>query len=141
MENGGRFSVDLPGFAVLNDFTATRDYVILVQPNVVVTDAMQYIINKDPSRVLKLQGNSPCIMHLIPRVGSSSKKPPLMSIPIPCDDDNGMDGNLQFINSYQEGDVIVVDAIRSSPAQQPTTTIDEDKDDDDDDDDRRQQGR
>jgi all-trans-8'-apo-beta-carotenal 15,15'-oxygenase len=117
--NFGRFSVDLPGFATLNDFTATRDYFILVQPNVVVTDAMQYLINKDPSRVLKLQDDSGSVMHLIPRVGSSKSKtsPKLLSIPIPRDGDDHMDGNLQFINSYQEGNVIVVDAIRSSPAK------------------------
>jgi all-trans-8'-apo-beta-carotenal 15,15'-oxygenase len=118
----GRFSLDLPGFALLNDFTATCDYYILVQPNVVVADAMQYLISKDPSRVLKLQNDQSCVIHLIPRVGSNiSNKRQMMSIPIPRggddNDDNGMDGNLQFINSYQEGDIVVVDAIRSSPTK------------------------
>jgi all-trans-8'-apo-beta-carotenal 15,15'-oxygenase len=104
-----RSVTELAGCAVLNDFAATENYAVFVQPNIAV-NSMKFIMSKEPGAVLSLEENEPATLHLIPRVGANVEAKSF-SIPV---DTLSSDANLQFCNAYQEGDtVVVVDAIRS----------------------------
>merc|ERR1712238_588645 len=76
----------------------------------------------EPGKVVSTE-KAPAILHLIPRVGIN-KEPLSLEIPF----DGVVDANLQFCNAYEEGNKIVLDAIRSdglkklSPAKSSTTT-------------------
>ncbi len=52
--------VKLPGFALISDFGLTENYVLVVQPPV-TANGMQFLFNKEPAKVLKLEsGPSVC---------------------------------------------------------------------------------
>ncbi|KAL7571753.1 hypothetical protein ACA910_002847 [Epithemia clementina (nom. ined.)] len=106
---GGRREFALPGFAVLNDFCATENYAVFVQPSM-GTNAMQFVFNKEPGKVTTLEKDKAALLHLIPRAGSLNSK---LSFPIPVTND-AVDANLQFVNAYEDAnDVVIVDAIRT----------------------------
>mmetsp|Transcript_4711 Transcript_4711/g.11460 ORF Transcript_4711/g.11460 Transcript_4711/m.11460 type:complete len:655 (+) Transcript_4711:188-2152(+) len=101
----GKSSVDLPGLAMLSDMAVTDNYAVFVQP--VVSTSMQFLFNKDPGAVVSTE-NKPALLHLVPRVGSN-KQPISVEIPF----DGVIEANLQFCNAYEDGNKIVLDAIRS----------------------------
>lgn len=103
---GGRSLTNVPGLALINDFVATENYGIFVQPDINV-NGMKFIMTKEPGSVLTV-GNGPAVLHLIPRP-RSGKSP--ASFPISVDALS--DANAQFINAYEDGDKIIMDAIRS----------------------------
>uniref|UniRef100_A0A7S2VB98 Uncharacterized protein n=1 Tax=Entomoneis paludosa TaxID=265537 RepID=A0A7S2VB98_9STRA len=108
MVENGRTYFPLPGFAVVNDFAATENYAVVVQPPM-STNGMQFILKKEPGLVTSLDKGS-SLLHLIPRT-SSAKSPLTISIPM----DDGVDANLQFINAYEsprDPSVVIFDAIR-----------------------------
>lgn len=105
---GGRFSVDLPGFAITNDFCATENYAVFVQPNV-LANGVQFTLIKEPGKVLGLDQSRPASVVLVPRPGSAQS---LITVDIPRDELS--DANMQMVNAYEDGDWIVFDAIRSS---------------------------
>jgi all-trans-8'-apo-beta-carotenal 15,15'-oxygenase len=107
---GGRNTVQLPGFALINDFCATENYAVFVQPDMKV-DKMQFMVSKDPGKTVS-PGDGPAVVHLIPRAGSSSR--PQISVQVPVD--AWSDTNLQFCNAYEEGDQVIFDVIRSDPS-------------------------
>jgi all-trans-8'-apo-beta-carotenal 15,15'-oxygenase len=103
-------SAKLQGASLLNDFAATENYAVFVQPNVVVANPIKFLTNKDPGSVLRAEGG-PAILHLIPRIGSAK---PAKSFQIPVD--RLSEANLQFCNAYEDvNDSVIVDAIRSDP--------------------------
>lgn len=53
----------LPGFAVLSDFTVTEKYAIFVQPPV-VTNGMSFMLSKDPVKALKSE-NGPAVSDAV----------------------------------------------------------------------------
>lgn len=63
----GRTKHQLPGFAILNDFAATENYAIFVQPPM-ETNGIQFMYKKEPGLVSNLMLGS-SLLHLIPRVG------------------------------------------------------------------------
>lgn len=105
-EEGGKITVDFPGFALINDFTATENYAVFVQPDI-QANGMQFLVQKDPAKALSLS-DGPTRIHLVPRVGSSK---PQRTLDIPTD--GTMEANMQFINAYETGDSIVMDVICS----------------------------
>jgi len=100
----GKYTIDLPGLAILSDMAATANYALFVQP--AVSTSMQFLFNKEPGKVVSTE-RAPAILHLVPRVGSS-KEPLSLEIPF----DGVVEANLQFCNAYEEGSKIVFDAIR-----------------------------
>ena len=111
----GRTYHNLPGLAVLNDFAATQNYAIFVQPPI-KTSGMKFMLSKrDPGLVTSFEAEESSLLHLIPR--SSSSKPE-KSVEIPLTP-GVVDANLQFINAYEEGDSIVFDAIASRDTLEP----------------------
>jgi len=105
VENGRTFT-DLPGFALLNDFCATENYAVFVQPDI-AANGMQYLVGKEPGKNLNVEKGAATV-HLVPRTGSSRQQ---ASFTIPFD--GSVEANLQFINAYEEGDAIFFDSIRS----------------------------
>jgi len=110
----GESSLDLPGLAILSDMAVTNNYAMFVQP--AVSTGMKFLFNKDPGPMVSAE-NKPAILHLVPRVGSTNKQP--MSIEIPFD--GVIEANLQFCNAYEDGNKIVLDAIRSDGSKRPST--------------------
>lgn len=95
----------LPGFALLSDLAVTENYCLVVQPLVDV-NAMQFMFNKEPGKVVKLASGA-STLHMIPRDKTNS----MLSIEIPFD--GVTEGDLQFVNAFEEDDgTIVLDAIR-----------------------------
>lgn len=105
-EKGGRYAVDVPGFCVANDFAATENYSVFVYPKVTYT-GLSLLISGDPGKVLKIE-TGPATLALIPRAAS---KRAVKTLEVPVDDLS--DANLQFVNAYEDGDDVVLDAIRS----------------------------
>jgi len=106
----GRVSVDLEGLALVTDFCATENYAVVVQPNI-VSNAVKFVVSKEPGQVLSLDENGSSAVTLIPRVGSGKRN--LVKVQIPSDDEF-TDANLQFVNAYEaDDDTIIIDAIRS----------------------------
>lgn len=106
-ERGGKFDVNLDGFAMINDFCATDNYAVFVQPNIAV-NGMQYLVSKEPGKSLTLDKGGSATVTLVPRVGSSRT---MVKLQIPAD--SFTDASLQFVNAYEDGDTVVFDAIRS----------------------------
>ena len=107
----GKILTTLPGCAILNDFAATENYAVFVQPPVNV-NGFAFLTSKEPGKVLQLQDDRPATVHLIPRVESKRSTEKSFSIPV----DHLSDANLQFVNAYETGDKVIVDAIRSDPS-------------------------
>lgn len=108
VENG-RFSVDLPGFAMINDFCSTEHYAVFVQPNV-AANPTQFLVGKEPGKCLSVRDDSASTLHLIPRAGAHQqfqKK----SITIPLTGPSEV--NIQFCNAFEKEDVVIIDAILS----------------------------
>lgn len=103
---GGRTQTTVPGFALITDFAATRNYAVFVQPSASVSK-VQFLMSKEPGKSVKLE-SEPGIVHLIPRVGSN--KPPL-SIPIPSTGPH--ESNIHFCNAYEDGTTVILDSILS----------------------------
>lgn len=104
-EKEGKVAQKLPGCALLSDMAATDNYAIFVQPP--VSAGMQFVFNQEPGKVLSLE-KGPSKMHLVPRV-SSKKTAKSLTIPF----DGVVEAELQFCNAYEDGDSVVLDAIRS----------------------------
>lgn len=105
---GERSIVEVPGFAMLNDFAITQQYAIFVQPAMEV-NTLKYLVAKEPGAVLTLCDDQAATVHLVSR----TRRGVVKSFPVPVD--SWSDGNLQFINAYEEGDCVIFDAIRSNP--------------------------
>ncbi len=107
----GKVSIKLPGLAILSDMAVTENYSLFVQP--AVSTAMQFLFNKDPGSVVSVE-NAPAMVHLVPRVGKN-KEPISLQIPF----DGVIEANLQLINAYEDGNKIILDAIRSDGTKKP----------------------
>jgi len=107
----GKSSMDLPGLAILSDMAATENYSIFVQP--VVSTTMQFMLFKEPGKTVSVENDS-AMIHLVPRVGTN-KEPISLQIPF----DGVIEANLQFCNAYEDGNKIVIDAIRSDGTNKP----------------------
>jgi all-trans-8'-apo-beta-carotenal 15,15'-oxygenase len=114
VDEEGKSSVDLPGLAILNDMAVTENYAVFVQP--AVSTAMQFMFIKDPGPTVSVE-NAPAMLHLVPRVGSN-KEPMSLTIPF----DGAIDANLQFCNAYEDGNKIIIDAMRSDGLKKPSTS-------------------
>jgi all-trans-8'-apo-beta-carotenal 15,15'-oxygenase len=110
----GKSTVDLPGLAMISDMAVTTNYALFVQPK--VSTSMQFMFAKEPGKVLSTE-KAPAILHLVPRVGSNKEA---VSLEIPFD--GVVDANLQFINAYEEGNKVVLDAIRSDGLKKSSPT-------------------
>jgi len=114
IDEWGKSSIDLPGLAILSDMAVTDHYALFVQPAVSTT--MQFMFNKEPGKVVSV-ANEPAMVHLVPRVGTD-KEPISIAIPF----DGVIEANLQFCNAYEDGNKIIVDAIRSDGSKKPTAS-------------------
>lgn len=103
--DAGKVRQALPGLAFLSDMGATANYAIFVQPP--VSAGMQFLIVKEPGKIAKVE-KSAASLHLVPRVGSK-KQPVSLSIPF----DGIVDGEVQIINAYEDGNKVILDVIRS----------------------------
>ena len=111
-ENEGKVTFDLPGVAMISDMAATENYAIFIQPQ--VSAGMQFLLVKEPGKVLNVE-KKPAILTLVPRVGS---RVPPKTLEIPFD--GIVEAELQLINAYEEGDTIILDAIRSDGTTKPS---------------------
>ena len=114
VDEEGKSSVDLPGLAILSDMAVTDNYALFVQPAVSTT--MKFMFNKEPGKAVSTE-NAPAMLHLVPRVGTNKDT---VSLEIPFD--GVIEGNLQFCNAYEEGNKIIVDAIRSDGSKKPKSS-------------------
>ena len=112
--DGGRQLVDIPGYALINDFAATENYGLFIVPDVEV-DGVQFLLSKDPGKSLKLK-ETDATLYLIPRSG---KAVPKLSLRIPFD--GSVEANLIFCNAYEEAGTITVDLIRSNGSNKKDT--------------------
>jgi len=103
-EEGGKVSQSLPGFAMISDMVATENYSLFVQPQ--VSTVMKILFVKEPGKVITVE-KVPSILHLVPRIGSRKEA---KSIAIPFD--GVVEAEMQLINAYEDGDSIILDAIR-----------------------------
>ena len=103
--DAGKITKQLPGLAMLSDMGATENYAVFVQPPVTV--GMQYLMVKEPGKIANVE-KSTATLHLVPRIGSN--KPP-RSLVIPFD--GAVEVEVQIINSYEDGDTLIFDAIRA----------------------------
>jgi all-trans-8'-apo-beta-carotenal 15,15'-oxygenase len=109
VENG-RTDHDLPGFSVINDFCTTENYAIFIQPNVQV-NGMQFLVQKEPGKILSLDPSQPSMLHLIPRAHKSGA---MQTIPIRIVKESPSEANMQFCNAYEtEDQKIIIDGILS----------------------------
>eukprot|EP00535_Pseudo-nitzschia_heimii_P003269 CAMPEP_0197178132 /NCGR_PEP_ID=MMETSP1423-20130617/3504_1 /TAXON_ID=476441 /ORGANISM="Pseudo-nitzschia heimii, Strain UNC1101" /LENGTH=652 /DNA_ID=CAMNT_0042627807 /DNA_START=219 /DNA_END=2177 /DNA_ORIENTATION=+ len=111
IDEKGQSSLLLPGLAIFSDMAVTENFALFVQPAVSTT--MQFVFTKEPGKVVSVENES-ATMHLVPRVGTN-KEP--ISIEIPFD--GVIEANLQYCNAYEDGNKIVVDAIRSDGSEKP----------------------
>jgi all-trans-8'-apo-beta-carotenal 15,15'-oxygenase len=102
----GRYTFDLPGFAFINDFCITENYSVFVLPSVAVKGGL--LGSKDPGKMISIDEGREAVVALVPRAGKS-KKSLITSIPV----DAFTDANLQFVNAFEDGNLVVFDAIRS----------------------------
>jgi all-trans-8'-apo-beta-carotenal 15,15'-oxygenase len=110
VENG-RTDHDLPGFSLINDFCTTENYAIFIQPNLQV-NGMQFLIQKEPGKILSLDSSQSSTLHLIPRAHKAGDS--LRSMRIPVIKDGASEANMQFCNAYETADQkIIIDAILS----------------------------
>ena len=105
-EDGGKVETRFPGLAMISDFCATENYAVFVQPKA-EANGMQYMFNKEPGKVISVE-KGPSTVHLVSRVG---RKKPSKSFTMPFD--GALDADLQFCNGYEDGDLVIFDAIRS----------------------------
>lgn len=105
-DEGGKVETNFKGFALINDFCATKNYAVFFQPNI-KANGMQYMVQKEPGKALSVT-DGPVQIHLVPRPGSARKE---ATFTIPAD--GSMEANMQFVNAYESGDNILVDAICS----------------------------
>jgi all-trans-8'-apo-beta-carotenal 15,15'-oxygenase len=114
-----RTTTNIPGFAVLNDFAATTNYALFIQPNIQV-NGMQYLLDKSPASALSLTPDASATLHIVRRL-TPVDEPPL-SIPLPFDG-NMVDANVHFCNAYEvDTNTIVMDGIRSAPPPSTATS-------------------
>lgn len=102
-----RQTVDLPGFALITDFAASDNYAIFVTP-AVITKGNMLIGSKAPGEALSFDLDREAVLTLVPRTGSNRR---MSRIPLPID--KTPEVNLQFINAYETGNSVIIDAIRS----------------------------
>ena len=112
--NAGKVTQQLPGLALLSDLGVTENYAVFVQPP--VTAGMQFLLVKEPGKVAKLE-KAAATLHLVPRLGSK-KKPKSLTIPF----DGAVEAEVQIINSFENGDTIVFDAIRAEASHKTSQT-------------------
>merc|ERR1712176_1169740 len=110
----GKSSLILPGLAIFSDMAVTRNYALFLQP--AVSTNIQYMFVKEPGKVVSIE-DEPATIHLVPRVGTD-KEPVSIQIPF----DGVIEANLQFCNAYEDGDKIILDAIRSDGSKKPTSS-------------------
>lgn len=56
--------VQLPGLALIHDFAVTENYSVFVQPMLKV-NGMQYMLSKDPSKTLSMEGEPTVRLFLL----------------------------------------------------------------------------
>jgi all-trans-8'-apo-beta-carotenal 15,15'-oxygenase len=89
-----KHEAELKGFALLSDFAVTKNYILVVQPPVSV-NAMQFLFNKEPGKVLQLQTGASVstrnviVLNVHVKVGNSHQQwathiPLLHAINRPC---------------------------------------------------------
>ena len=103
--DAGKVRQPLPGLALVSDMGATANYAIFVQPPVSV--GMQFLLVKEPGKIAKVE-KSAAYLHFVPRLGSK-KQPASLTIPY----DGAVEAEVQIINAYEDGDKVILDAIRS----------------------------
>jgi all-trans-8'-apo-beta-carotenal 15,15'-oxygenase len=103
--NAGKVTQQLPGLALLADMGLTKNYAVFIQPP--LSAGMQFLLVKEPGKVLTVEQAS-ATLHLVPRVGS---KMPAKSLTIPFD--GAVEAEVQIINAYEDGDSLILDAIRA----------------------------
>jgi all-trans-8'-apo-beta-carotenal 15,15'-oxygenase len=104
-KDAGKVTQRLPNLAMLSDMGATQNYAIFVQPPVTV--GMQFLLVKEPGKIANVE-KSAATLHLVPRLGSNK---PAKSLTIPFD--GTIEAEVQMINSYEDGDTLIFDAIRA----------------------------
>jgi len=107
-EGGGKSTATLKGFAALSDFGVTENYAVFIQPPV-TAKGMQFLVSKEPGKTLDVESGA-ASLHLLPRPGSGKGELRTFSIPMDADSD----AEVHFCNAYENGDNIVIDAIRSN---------------------------
>lgn len=115
---GERKTTSVPGLAIVNDFAATENYAVFIQPSVTV-NKVQFLLSKDPATIT-VDAKAPGTVHLIPRVGAAPAKE-ILNIPIPPLGPN--ESNVQFCNAYEEGSLVIVDAILSDTSTTTTSAL------------------
>lgn len=111
----GRQEYDIPGYAVVHDMIITKHYIIIIQPDVTIKNPMEFLIIKDPGKVLSINPNGGGIIHILPRDAyKDSKKYQKIIIPPSTEPNPYTEANVQFINAYEDdNDDIIIDLIKS----------------------------
>mmetsp|Transcript_91059 Transcript_91059/g.262519 ORF Transcript_91059/g.262519 Transcript_91059/m.262519 type:complete len:638 (+) Transcript_91059:157-2070(+) len=103
--DSGKVRQEVPGLAMISDMGVTENYAAFIQPP--VSAGMQFLLVKEPGKIAKLEKGA-ATLHLIPRL-ESKKQPKSFKISF----DGAVEAEVQIINAYEEGDTVVLDAIRS----------------------------
>jgi all-trans-8'-apo-beta-carotenal 15,15'-oxygenase len=108
--NGGRRTFQVPGFLLVNDMGVTSMFAVFVAPNVQCS-AVQFLVNKDPGKVLKVEKGGTVV--LVRRAGEGGDDAAAIRT-IPIAPDALSEANLQIVNAYEsDNDRVVLDVIRS----------------------------
>lgn len=113
--DAGKVTQQLPGLAMLSDMGATENYAVFIQPPVSV--GMQFLLVKEPGKIVNVEKTA-ATLHLVPRLGST-KPPKSLTIPF----DGAVEAEVQIINSYEDGDTLVFDAIRADGSHKTSNSV------------------
>jgi all-trans-8'-apo-beta-carotenal 15,15'-oxygenase len=121
IQSNGRQQYNIPGYAMMHDMIITKHYMIMIQPDVTISNPMEFFMTKDPGKVLSINPNGGGIIHLFPR--SSATKQTYQTIRIPPNHQY-TEANIQLIHAYEDdddndNDTIIIDCIKS---QYPITS-------------------
>ncbi len=124
--DAGKVSQQLPGLALLSDMGVTENYAVFIQPP--ASAGLQFLVVKEPGKVVNVEKSS-ASLHLVPRLGS---KRAAKSFSIPFD--GAVEAEVQIVNAHEEGDYVIIDAIRTdgshkiktNPSQWPWASSQED---------------
>jgi all-trans-8'-apo-beta-carotenal 15,15'-oxygenase len=115
----GRQTIQVPGFFLVNDMGVTPKFAVFVAPNVQCS-AVQFLVNKDPGKVLKVEKGGTVV--LVPRPGGGGGSDGAAAAAairtIPIAPDSLSEANVQIVNAYEtDNNLVVLDVIRSDGAQ------------------------
>ena len=112
---GGVRVFELEGFKTVADIAVTDSYHVVCAPNVSV-DGINYLLNKDPAKCLKVNENEPGCFYLLPRgQGGKRSEDPVVKVAVAADGIEGHLGDFSFSNSWEEdeGRTVVIEGVRS----------------------------